>query len=59
MSLVPPGAGKSRIAVAIGRALLENGYRALFARTTDLVQKLQQARQALQLEAAITKLGKC
>jgi len=54
----PPGAGKSHIGAAIGRALVENGYRVLFTRTTDLVQKLQQSRQALQLEAAIAKLDK-
>jgi len=54
----PPGAGKSHVGAAIGRALVENGYRVLFARTTDLVQKLQQARQALQLESAIAKLDK-
>ena len=54
----PPGAGKSHVAAAIGRALVENGYRALFMRTTDLVQRLQQARQALQLEAAINRLDK-
>jgi DNA replication protein DnaC len=30
----------------------------LFARTTHIVQKLQAARQALQLEAAIAKLDK-
>ena len=30
----------------------------LFTRTTDIVQKLQAARQALQLEAAIAKLDK-
>jgi DNA replication protein DnaC len=53
-----PGAGKSHVAAAIGRALVENGYRALFMRTTDLVQRLQQARQALQLEAAINRLDK-
>lgn len=46
-----PGAGKSQVAAAIGRALVENGYRALFMRTTDLVQRLQQARQALCPEA--------
>jgi DNA replication protein DnaC len=49
----PPGAGKSHIAAAIGRALVENSFRVLFMRTGDLVQRLQQARQALQLEAAI------
>ena len=54
----PPGAGKSHCASAIGRALIENGYRVLFTRTTDIVQKLQAARQALQLEAAIAKLDR-
>jgi DNA replication protein DnaC len=54
----PPGAGKSHCASAIGRALVENGYRVLFSRTSDLVQRLQAARQALQLEAAIAKLDK-
>jgi DNA replication protein DnaC len=54
----PPGTGKSHCASAIGRALVENGFRVLFTRTTDIVQKLQTARQALQLEAAISKLDK-
>ena len=54
----PPGAGKSHAASAIGRALVENGYRVLFSKTSDLVQRLQAARQALQLEAAIAKLDK-
>jgi DNA replication protein DnaC len=54
----PPGTGKSHCASAIGRALIENGFRVLFTRTTDIVQKLQAARQALQLEAAIAKLDK-
>src|SRR5215469_7459105 len=54
----PPGTGKSHCASAIGRALVENGFRVLFTRTTDIVQKLQAARQALQLEAAIAKLDK-
>jgi DNA replication protein DnaC len=54
----PPGGGKSHLAAAIGFALIENGWRVLFTRTTDLVQKLQVARRELQLEAAITKLDK-
>jgi len=54
----PPGAGKSHLASAIGLALVEGGYRVLFARTTDLVQKLQQARRELALENAIAKLDK-
>ena len=54
----PPGAGKSHLAAALGFALIENGRRVLFVRTTDLVQKLQIARRDLVLEAAITKLDK-
>ena len=54
----PPGAGKSHLAAALGLALIENGKRVLFARTTDLVQRLQIARRDLVLEAAITKLDK-
>ena len=54
----PPGGGKSHLAAAIGLALIENGWRVLFTRTTDLVQKLQLARRELQLEAAIARLDK-
>jgi len=54
----PPGVGKSHLSSAIGLALIENGYRVLFTRTTDLVQKLQQARRDLALESAIAKLDK-
>ena len=43
---------------ALGLALVENGWRVLFIRTTDLVQRLQAARRDLQLEAAIAKLDK-
>ena len=54
----PPGSGKSHVAAALGRALIENGYRVLFMRTTDIVQRLQAERQALQLAAAIAKLDR-
>ena len=54
----PPGAGKSHLGAGLGLALVENGWRVLFARTTDLVQKLQSARRDLQLEGAIAKLDK-
>jgi DNA replication protein DnaC len=54
----PPGTGKSHLAAALGFALVENGWRVLFARTTDLVQRLQIARRDLALEAAIAKLDK-
>ncbi|WP_259664110.1 MULTISPECIES: IS21-like element helper ATPase IstB [Rhizobium] len=54
----PPGGGKSHLAAAIGLALIENGWRVLFMRTTELVQKLQVALRELQLESAIAKLDK-
>lgn len=50
-----PGGGKSRLAAAIGLALIENGWRVLFTRTRDFVQKLQLARRELNLEAAIDR----
>lgn len=52
------GAGKSHLAAAIGRGLVENGWRVLYTRTTDLVQRLQVARRDLTLEGAIEKLDK-
>jgi DNA replication protein DnaC len=54
----PPGTGKSHLAAALGFVLVENGWRVLFTRTTDLVQRLQIARRELTLEAAIAKLDK-
>jgi DNA replication protein DnaC len=54
----PPGAGKSHLAAAIGLALVENGRRVLFMRTSELVQRLQVARRELGLESAIAKLDK-
>src|SRR5207253_8598342 len=46
------------LAAALSFALVENGWRVLFARTTDLVQRLQIARRELTLEAAIARLDK-
>jgi DNA replication protein DnaC len=54
----PPGGGNSHLAAAIGLGLIENGWRVLFTRTTDLVQRLQVARHELALEAAIARLDK-
>lgn len=54
----PPGGGKSHLSSAIGLALLEKGWRVLFMRTTDLVQKLQVARRELALESAIHRLDR-
>jgi len=54
----PPGGGKSHLASAIGLALVENGWKVLFTRTTDLVQKRQVARRELALEAALNRLDR-
>src|SRR6266702_2824597 len=54
----PPGGGKSHLAAAIALALVENGWRVLFMRTSDLVQRLQIARRELALESALGKLDK-
>src|SRR5580693_8546189 len=54
----PPGVGKSHLAAAIGLALVENGWRVLFMRTSDLVQRLQIARRDLALESTLAKLDK-
>ncbi|MGY8685975.1 IS21-like element helper ATPase IstB [Bradyrhizobium sp. UFLA05-153] len=54
----PPGGGKTHLGSAIGLALVEDGWRVLFARTTDLVQRLQVARRELALESAIAKLDR-
>jgi DNA replication protein DnaC len=54
----PPGVGKSHLAAALGGALVEAGHRVLFIRTTDLVQRLQAARQTLSLAAMIDKMDK-
>src|SRR6476659_4810597 len=54
----PPGAGKSHLAAAIGLALVEHGWRVLFMRTSDLVQRLQIARRELTLESTLAKLDK-
>jgi DNA replication protein DnaC len=54
----PPGGGKSHLAAGIGLSLVEKGWRVLFTRTSDLVQKLQVARRELGLEAAIARLDK-
>ncbi|WP_420874093.1 IS21-like element helper ATPase IstB [Novosphingobium olei] len=54
----PPGGGKTHLAAAIGLALAERGWRVLFTRTSDLVQRLQVARRELALESAMAKLDK-
>jgi DNA replication protein DnaC len=54
----PPGGGKSHLSAALGLALVESGWRVLFTRTTDLVQRLQVARRELALESAIARLDR-
>jgi DNA replication protein DnaC len=54
----PPGGGKSHLGSAIGHALIDAGYRVLSTRTSELVQKLQAARKALQLPSALAKLDR-
>ena len=54
----PPGTGKSHLACAIGTALVENGRKVLFSRTTDLVQRMQHARRDLALESMLKRLDR-
>jgi DNA replication protein DnaC len=54
----PPGVGKTRLASAVGEKLIQNGFRVLFNRTTELMQKLQAAKRALTLPAALEKLDR-
>jgi len=54
----PSGTGKTHVAAAIGEKLIENGFRVLFNRTTELVQKLQASKKALTLPSALDKLDK-
>jgi len=54
----PPGVGKSHVACGLGHALIDAGYRVLYMRTSELVQRLQAARQSLQLPQALAKLDR-
>jgi len=54
----PPGVGKSHLGCGIGHVLIDAGYRVLYMRTSALVQRLQAARQSLQLPQALAKLDR-
>lgn len=54
----PPGVGKSHVGCGIGHALIEAGRRVLYMRTSELVQRLQAARQSLQLPQALARLDR-
>lgn len=51
-----PGRGKTHVLCAVGHALVERGYRVLFAPAYQLVQRLLAAKQALRLEQELHKL---
>lgn len=54
----PSGVGKTHLAAAIAYRLIEHGIRALFVKTTALVQKLQQAQGEFKLPAMLAKLSR-
>ena len=54
----PPDVGKSHLGSGIGHALLDAGYRVLIMRITEMVQRLQAARQSLQLPQSLAKLDR-
>ncbi len=54
----PSGVGKTHLAAAIGRRLVEQGVRVFFTKTTALVQKLQLAYLDHRLQYMLEKLAK-
>ena len=54
----PPGVGKSHLVCALGHALVDAGRRVLFARCSEVVQRLQAARQELRLPQELAKLDR-
>ena len=54
----PPGVGKSHLVCGLGHALIEAGRRVLFARCSDIVQRLQAARRDLRLPQELAKLDR-
>ena len=54
----PPGVGKSHLACGLGHALIDAGRRVLFARCSDIVQRLQAARRDLRLPQELAKLDR-
>ena len=51
-----PGRGKTHLLCAIGQALIERGYRALFMPAFKLVQRLLTAKHELRLEKELRRL---
>ena len=54
----PPGVGKTHLVAGIGHELIAKGYRVLFTRASDLVQRLQAARRDLRLPTELAKLDR-
>nr|WP_317107423.1 ATP-binding protein [Chroococcidiopsis sp. SAG 2025] len=54
----PSGVGKTHLAAAVGRSLVELGARVKFLGATTAVQLLQAAKANLQLQSALLKLDK-
>ena len=54
----PPGVGKTHLLAGIGHALIDRGFKVLFVRTSELVQRLQAARRDLRLPAELVKLDR-
>ena len=54
----PPGVGKSHLVCGLGHALVEAGRRVLFARCSDIVQRLQAARRDMRLPQELAKLDR-
>lgn len=54
----PCGVGKTHLATAIGRSLIELGAKVKLTTATALVQLLQRAKDLLQLQSALLKLDK-
>jgi DNA replication protein DnaC len=52
------GLGKTHIAAAIGRELVSHGIRGRFYSATELVQQLQEAKQALKLNELLLRLDR-
>ena len=52
----PSGVGKTHLAAAIGRRLIEKGVRVYFVKTTVLVQRLQEAYNQRKLSDLLAKL---
>ncbi|MFN7571288.1 MAG: ATP-binding protein [Betaproteobacteria bacterium] len=52
----PPGTGKTHLLCGLGHALIDRGYKVLFMRTSELVQRLQAARRDLRLPSELAKL---